>query len=322
MANQNVLAQVKSIPLLSGIAWHGYNFYWRIKTFFDLRTRIELSDNTVAYSREAYAEPSLKQLSSQLCTAQQCLEERYHYWCHQMRSPARLGRKQWEFVFILEALEQQGMLKQGKKGLGFGCGNEPLSAVMAKHDVQVLATDLEVDIAAEKGWVDTNQHASAVERMPYGGICSKSVFLNKVNFQHADMNNIDPALRGFDFVWSACALEHLGSLRHGMDFVISAMDCLSPGGVAVHTTEFNLSSNQDTFEDPNCAVYRKKDIELLAAELTEKGYEVLPINFNPGGHQVDNHVDWPPYSPSIHLKLMLESYVVTSIGLVIKKPFD
>ena len=52
------------------------------------------------------------------------------------------------------------------------------------------------------------------------------------------MNHLPDDLRGFDFTWSSCALEHLGTLAAGADFVVAQMDCLRPGGVAVHTTEF------------------------------------------------------------------------------------
>ena len=48
-----------------------------------------------------------------------------------------------------------------------------------------------------------------------------------------------------------------------MDFVINSMRVLKPGGVAVHTTEFNLSSNDDTIEARDLCVYRRRDIELL-----------------------------------------------------------
>ena len=59
-----------------------------------------------------------------------------------------------------------------------------------------------------------------------------------MRFRAVDMNDIPPDLRGFDFTWSSCALEHLGTLRAGADFVVEQMTCLRPGGVAVHTTEY------------------------------------------------------------------------------------
>tara|TARA_B110000971_G_scaffold118883_1_gene121761 strand:- start:8636 stop:9601 length:966 start_codon:yes stop_codon:yes gene_type:complete len=319
MADHNIYYRVKSLPLVGTLAWYAYKAYWALRTYIDLKKKIPIPNN-VLLNKCTYEEPSLNAITSQLCTTGQCIEPQYHHWCAEMRSPARLGRKQWEFVFILEALNKLDCFAQGKKGLGFGCGKEPLAAVMAKHGCEVVCTDLSTDEAFEQGWVETNQHSESVSNMHYGGICDKNTFINRVSFQFADMNNIAPQLRGYDFVWSACALEHLGSLRHGMNFVLNSMDCLVPGGVAVHTTEFNLTSNDKTFETAGCSIYRQQDIEKLSLELKAKGFDVWPLNLNPGSHKVDEHVDWPPYNPSIHLKLMLESYVVTSIGIIVRKP--
>ncbi|MBU3574764.1 hypothetical protein ICN43_02870 [Polynucleobacter sp. UK-Mo-2m-Kol15] len=123
----------------------------------------------------------------------------------------------------------------------------------------------------------------------------------------------------YDFVWSACALEHLGSLQHGAEFIKNSLKYLKPGGVAVRTTEFNLSSNDATLESPSCSIYREKDITQLVQELEQEGYDVKPLDLNTGGSSVDNYIDTPPYGFSPHLKLELASFVVTSIGLIISK---
>lgn len=215
------------------------------------------------------------------------------------------------------------MLTDNKQGLGFGCGSEPLPGIFAKHGCKIAATDLAEDAAREQGWVDTLQHANDLDNLynACNRVLDKSLFLENVIFENIDMNNLPEKLNGYDFVWSACAFEHLGSLRHGMEFVKKSIKCLKPGGIAVHTTEFNLSSNGDTFETPGCSVYREKDIKLLVAELEAEGYEVEPLCLNHGEMAVDKYIDIPPYGFSPHLKLQLEQYVITSIGLVVKRVF-
>ena len=37
-----------------------------------------------------------------------------------------LHRKMWEWLFIAEALRERGMLAAGRRGVGFGVGQEPL----------------------------------------------------------------------------------------------------------------------------------------------------------------------------------------------------
>lgn len=320
---RNALAGIanasKKAPLIGPVQLALYDRYWRARTAREWSARY--TSAPLVIDGNGSPEPSLRAISSQLCTASQCVEDRYRRWCREMKSPARLARKQWEFVYTLEALAQSGMLAAGKRGLGFGCGGEPLSAVMAKHGCTITATDLQTAEAAEKGWVATNEHASTLEGLNSYGICAPRQFAERVSFEFADMNAVPDKFAGsFDFVWSCCAFEHLGSIRHGLDFVKNSARCLKPGGVAVHTTEFNLSSNDETLEDPGCVIFRRRDMELLRDELEAEGYAVAPFNFNPGSKPVDHHIDAPPYSSSPHLKIKLEGYVATSIGLIVTKP--
>ena len=76
----------------------------------------------------------------------------------------------------------------------------------------------------------------------------RSAFDSRVQFQPADMRTLEGLTGKYDFVWSSCALEHLGTLQAGIDFVVKSASMLKPGGVAVHTTEFNVGSNTGTIE--------------------------------------------------------------------------
>ena len=60
-------------------------------------------------------------------------------------------------------------------------------------------------------------------------------------------------------------------------------------------------------------------MERLALLVDRAGGELLPINFNPGKTPVDTHYDLPPYRAKVHLKIQLGNYVITSIGLVVRK---
>ncbi len=83
------------------------------------------------------------------------------------------------------------------------------------------------------------------------------------------MNDIPGDLEGFDFNWSSCSFEHLGSIEKGINFLMNQLKTLKPGGWAVHTTEFNVSSDDKTIESGDTVVYRKKDIEKAVA-ISEK----------------------------------------------------
>jgi SAM-dependent methyltransferase len=302
------------------LALAAYKYLWKFRTALEFRLSYPKKENIIHFGD--YPNPSLENPTSQLCTAKQILTKPYRYWCDLILSPARFSRKQWEFVFIMQALQEAGKLQIGMKGLGFGCGREPLPGVFAKFGCMVTATDLDQAAAHELGWIETMQHAASLQEL-YSSchrILPKSIFFEQVSFLPVDMNQIPTELSGqYDFVWSACALEHLGSLQHGAEFIKNSLKCLKPGGVAVHTTEFNLSSNESTLETSGCSIYREKDIRQLIHELGLEGYDVKPLNLNTGGSSVDNYIDAPPYGLSPHLKLELANYVVTSIGLIIAK---
>lgn len=320
MKNEQLKATIKKIIKSNSILWHFYNFfhniyykYFYIPTLFKKFNNIPKLELCVMGSQE----PSLAHPVSQLATVAQCLEQEYAYWCAEMRSPKRINRKQWEFVYILAALKNFNCIKKGMKGLGFGCGQEQLPAVFVKHGCDIVATDQDVEHALEQGWVKTSQHANELEGLNYKGIVSHTLFKEHVQFRNIDMNSIPDNLIGFDFLWSSCAFEHLGSIEHGLKFVQDAMKCLKPGGIAVHTTEFNLSSNTDTFESPTLSIFRKQDMEKLVTQLTKLGHNVTPFNWHSGSLCIDNYIDLPPYNS--YLKLDLFSYTCTSIGIVIRK---
>ena len=118
------------------------------------------------------------------------------------------------------------------------------------------------------------------------------------------MNNIPSDLRNFDFTWSSCAFEHLGSLEHGLRFVLRQMGCLKPGGFAVHTTEYNVSSNRETVDETQTALFRRQDIERLVSDLRDDNH-VIDVDFTTGRTPADLHVDEPPFTET-HLKMPRE----------------
>lgn len=213
------------------------------------------------------------------------------------------------------------MLTNGKKGVGFGVGVECLPDLFASMGCEILATDLDAESAIQKGWLQTDQNSGGnIRALNRLGFCDENTFTRMVHYRDVNMNRIPDDIREFDFCWSSCALEHLGSLKKGLDFIENSMDCLKPGGIAVHTTEYNLYSNETTYEGDNCSIYRKKDIEQLVKSLEMKGCSVAPIDWHLGSSVVDGFVDVPPYfGKNMHLRLDLEGFVSTSIGLIIRR---
>ena len=277
----------------------------------------------VGTERVLSSPPQPVPFASSLCHQAHFGYEQYRFWAQALKETPKYQRKQWEFVYIAQALYERGYLRPGNAGLVFGAGEEQLPALFASMGVRVLATDQAPEQAAETGWVASSQYTYDIAALNKLSICSDRMFGELVSFRPVDMNDIPPDLDGrFDFCWSACALEHLGSLEHGLAFMERAMRTLRPGGLAVHTTEFNLSSNGDTIETPGLSIYRRRDIEAFIERMTLKGFEAAPIDWELGEGFAETVVDLAPYlgRGEPHLRLRAQEFDVTSIGLIIRKP--
>jgi SAM-dependent methyltransferase len=259
-------------------------------------------------------------LRSGLCTQAQLESETFQGWGRKLQQqPKRLHRKIWEYCYISQAIEERQMLQPGKRGIGFAVGLEPLAALFASYGCEVLGTDLQADEAAKKGWVDTNQHAASLMELNRLGLCPPDRFQELVSFQYVDMRALPDNLGTADFLWSACSFEHLGNLEEGLQFVVNSAKLLRPGGVAVHTTEFNVSSNDKTVDDGGVVIYRRRDMEDVAARLEKDGF-MVDLDFTDGTLPGDAIVDKYPFKGEVHLKLDLWGHTSTSYGLIIHAP--
>jgi len=241
----------------------------------------------------------------------------YKQWCRRLAEPWHVHRKLWEWCYIGQVLEQAGTLQPDHKGLGFGVGTEPLASYFASCGCRIVATDLPADDAKHEKWTANDEHAKGLASLNPRGLCTDEQLRTLMSFQPVDMTAIPDDLQDFDFVWSSCAMEHLGSLGAGLEFVHRSLACLSPGGVAVHTTEYNVSSNDETATSGETVAYRRRDIEQLARNLKAQGHQV-DLNFGLGAEPEDRYVDTPPWSEP-HLKIPLGPFVITSFGIVVTK---
>ncbi len=227
-------------------------------------------------------------------------------------------RKVWEYVYVLRAAEQHGLLEPGRRALGFGVGTEPLPAALAKYGIAVVATDQE-DTGDADGWTGSGQHMSGVRALSKPEIVSDDVLRELVELRYVDMTAIPHDLGTFDLIWSCCAFEHLGSPEAGLSFVRNTLPLLRPGGVSVHTTELELTRRTKTAEYANIVVYRKEDLDALANEVHALGFEVSTNWHVALELPADRHVSVPPHAEA-HLRLAIGESVFTSAGLLIRRP--
>jgi tetratricopeptide (TPR) repeat protein len=273
--------------------------------------------------------PPADRLASKLCTQVDIESDWMAYWAAVLKSPVRYHRKLWEFCYVAQALSQAGKLEPGMAGLGFGCGDEPLVGVFAKHGVRVLASDKPPNANETQRWPVAGGDLVAY-RAHYAELCPQPELRQNIDFRGVDMRDIPADLHGkFDFCWSACALEHLGTIELGLKFIEASLKTLKPGGVAVHTTEFNLDDGE-TVDNWGTVLFQRRHMLELAERLGRQGYRVAELDFNPGDGFLDGFVDLPPWpnteqglrvpDPDAHLKLALDGFICTSFGLSITVP--
>ena len=256
---------------------------------------------------------------SELCKAMDLHANWYKRWCDEMREAPKLHRKQWEFVYVMQALWERGCIAKGKRGLVFAVGTEPGPSIFANYGCNILATDIQPEKGTELGWTTGNQLCFGIESLNIRGLCSEEVLQEHVSYRAVDMNDIPDDLVDFDFTWSSCSFEHLGTIEKGLAFLKNQLKTLKPGGWAVHTTEFNISSNDATLDNSSTVVFRRRDLEKVISDLRNDGHFVEELDCSLGGLPEDFQVDLAPHTQEVHLKLQIDKYVVTSVGLIFRK---
>jgi len=230
-------------------------------------------------------------------------------------------------------LELKNLVNSNSTGISFGSGVGTEIKALANQGCKITVTDLNENEAKELGWVDTNQHTKSLEAFKDSKFDNCDYLNNLTIDNNVDMNNIpEKYLKGqFDFASSVCALEHLGSLQKGLDFILNSIKCVKIGGIVVHTTEFNLNSlysgyDGKTIEHKLTSVYRAQDFKKLRENVEQMGHKMYYMDYTYVDGLYDKYIDLPPYpgnESNKHLRLELSYGLIkipaTCIGIVIER---
>lgn len=276
-------------------------------------------------------------LTSQVCTYESIHAPRLLHWSDRLRpmwdpdgTDTRrviLHRRMWEWLFLCESMREAGMLQPGRRGLGFGA-REPLVSLFAGMGCDLVVAEFGSDRRGEATSPDADgELAGAPAAAIDDRFCPADLFRERVQYHELDLRDVlrdvPDDLHDFDFTWSSHVIDHLGSPAAGMDFVAAQMHRLKPGGLAVHTTELNLSSDTDTIAEGvegGTVLYRRRDVEDLVRRLRADGHRIA-YDLSEGSWPADRHVDVPPYTRT-HLRTKLGEYETTSVALVIQNSND
>ena len=258
---------------------------------------------------------------SEVISEKRFRESNFFLWMSLLRETPRLHSKQFQNYAIMEAANS--LIDSGRvnpKAIGFGVGTEPIPAGLVKIGYEVVATDyLDGEIADD--WKNTDQLVSTPDDLNTRGILTKEEFDSRVQFLNMDMNVIPENLNNqFDFVWSSCALGHIGGYDNGLRFIKRSVELLAPGGIALHTTELDVSIGKSKYESPTLSLYRKEDLEELIEYLRANHFKVdhfeIPKKWLGAS---EKFVDKEPWGVRPHLRIDVFGREILSLVLRIQK---
>ncbi|MCB1539600.1 MAG: class I SAM-dependent methyltransferase [Rhodoblastus sp.] len=274
----------------------------------------------------SFEQPGSVELRSKVSTQADLEAQWATFWLRELGLTFAYHRKLWELAYVMQALHRAGFIAEGRSGVGFGCGREIIPSYLAARGIDVLATDLPEDAKTATAWIETGQYAAALSDLHFAHLCTREVFDARVKWRNVDMNDVPKDLGTFDFCWSICAIEHLGTIERAIDFVENAMAHVKPGGMAVHTTEYAFLSRDRPIEKSQTVLFTRADFRVLQDRLRAGGHELAPLDFDPGDGPMDLFIDGPPYwhgephlPENLHMKATYNGVPTTCFGLIIRK---
>jgi hypothetical protein len=297
-------------------------FFWLITGFDRIRWALLRLENEGRYIESHGTVPMLPTRSweSQNAVTTQFLEDNFFRWMVFLKENPRFHTKQWQYYAILECALEVSNSRTGNRAMGFGVGTEPLPAALAKIGFDVHATDyFDGDNALQ--WAQTGQMSSDILKLNDRRIIEDDEFLDRVRLSNLDMNEIPVLYNGtLDFVWSTCALGHIGGYENGLKFIRRSLDLLKPGGIAVHTTELDQSQEVTRFDHPGLSFYKLDDLNALIFEAQESGYLAQPVFIHPIAHFAEKYVAKEPWGKKPHIRIEIFNRELNSVALVFRKP--
>jgi hypothetical protein len=258
-----------------------------------------------------FTPPDLEAPGCQLCTTSQFKDQAFAEIAGAMGLATGVSRFRWQQVWIVSVLATEGFIAAGKRGLGLQLDNDRISALLASRGCEVLAT-----AAADPGGLGA---ADRRLRLFYPEVIHIEEFDRLVRFAELEPRSVgELAAQSVDFVWSIGMPGRLGTVDAALDFFEASTRPLRPGGIALHTFDFNLTSNRSTWEQPGNVVLRLRDIEALAERLRPSGCRLLPLTTHPG-HDIADEKVRGAIGGAPGLRQRVGMMVTTSFGLAIRK---
>ena len=181
--------------------------------------------------------PSFAQPVSQPCTTKQLREPAFRARCRSLGLTDRAGT--WDSAYAVQALDRYGMLQAGARGLILGYADPAVTQALTAAGTSCHQVAL-------------SPNENGAETRPL----------------------VDPAalpedLFAFDFLLSVRSTDTLGSDRLTSSFIEKGMECLRPGGLAVHVV-----SHHPAPATLPIVAFDRNGLERSALALISRGHQV------------------------------------------------
>jgi SAM-dependent methyltransferase len=177
---------------------------------------------------------------------------------NELREVPRFHRKQWESAMIFLALRRLGKLQPESTGLSMGGGKELILYALAQHVRQLVVTDL-YDTQTDWDCAKTDDPDTFIRHnKPF------PVDDERLKALRMDMRDLHFPDRSFDFCYSTCAVEHIGTREDFLRHFNEVARVLTDDGVYVFTTE--VSYGDQTIKDEHNYVFSLRDLYEIFAE--------------------------------------------------------
>jgi hypothetical protein len=201
-------------------------------------------------------EPSFRVAMSQPLTENQLYEDPFSEWVDRFATTDASSDALWSQAYVLQILEQHGMLEAGAKGLGISHIVDNVATISAARGCDVLVASPQLP-QRNNPVADSRADGSAIEQIDI------------------DLSQLPENLVDFDFLWSMNALDLLPAVSQAIELVSTLTDFVRPGGLAVHILSSGQRSTGDSGSDS--FVFERGDIERIALTMVARGHEVARI---------------------------------------------
>jgi hypothetical protein len=182
---------------------------------------------------------------SQPCTPEQLRERPFRNWAKQLGdSGSNNLAATWQSAYVMQVLDRYGLLQSGARGLAFGDAGALVGGLLKANGVSCDTVHL-----AAHGSGDGGEDETVISPAELPG-----------------------ELFAYDLMLSIRATDTLESERAAQAFLESAMECLRPGGLAIHIVAHRIEAGPS-----DIVAFDRNGLEKIMVAMISRGHQTARL---------------------------------------------